>query len=260
MLNNPQEIEAFKDYQAAGGLQKPASYHMAIAIVPLAEQAKNQLSGAVNSELNYNADGISELPEALLTLSGEADEALSSANAMITYLGLAANPTDIEQVAIGVGIIRKLAGTDNDDPAPSILPVTNADDITALKANLVTLHSSAADAITLMGKINTAITPTPAIPPAPTLPTPPLPNDLKQQALAMITTIKPLLGTVSAKALAVSKLVSLATIERQAAIVAFNDCIAFTMLNGQKTKPSVSDAANAIYPKVIFKNARQNRE
>lgn len=260
MLNNPQEIEDFKKFQSAGGLQQPPSYHVAIATVPLAEQAKNQLAGAVNSELDYNADGISELPEALLTLSSEADEALSSANAMITYLGLAANPTDIEQVAIGVGIIRKLAGTDLDAPAPSMLPITNADDITALKANLVTLNGASADAITLMDKINTAITPAPAIPPAPVLPAPPLSDDLKQKALDMITALKPLLGTVSAKAQAASKLVSLATTERQAAITAFNDCIAFTMLNGQKSKPSVSDAANAIYPKVSFKNAQQNRE
>lgn len=252
MLNNPQEVKEFKDYQAAGGLQQPPGYHKAIATVPLAEQVKSQLSGAVSSDVDYNADGINDLPAIMLTLSNESGEALIAANAMITYLDIAANTTDIEQVAIGVGIVRKLAGVEDKEPAPSIIPITNADDITALHAGIVAMHSNVADAVALMDQINTALTPAPAIPPAPALPAPPLPDKLKQQALAMIATLEPMTGSITSKAVIVMELTEEATSERLAAIDAFNDCIAFTMLNGQKSKPSVSGAANAMYPKVKY--------
>lgn len=250
MLNTPQDILDFKEYQNAGGLQQPASYHSAIATIPLSEQAKSQLSGAVNNAIDYDSDGINELPSTMTTLSNEADEALVAANAMVTYLSVAANPTDIEQVAIGVGIVRKLAGIDDNTPAPSILPITNSSKIIALHTAIANLHINIPDAVALMSKINTALTPAPAIPPALPVPVPPLTDGLKQQALSMIITLKPFLGSITSRAINVGDMVGVATTERDVAITAFNDCIAFTMLSGQKQKPSVSDAANALYPKM----------
>ena len=252
MLNSSQEIKDFKGYQAAGGLQKSPSYHLAIATIPLSEQIKAQLLDAVNSDLNYNADGINGLPEAMLALSNEAADALVAAKSMVSYLDIAAVPTDIEQVAIGVEIIRKLGGTENKEPAPSLLPITDSSKITALKTSLTTLQSHVPNAVALMIKINSAITPIPSIPPAPQLPAPQLSKELKQQALAMISILNPLVGTIKNKAAPCLALIDNAIDERRLAVIAFNDCIAFTMLNGQKNKPTVSGAAEAIYPKVVF--------
>ncbi|WP_318491909.1 hypothetical protein [Photobacterium leiognathi] len=251
MLNNPQDVIEFKEYQSAGGLQKPFSYEEANKAIALAETVNNAFIASVDNDLDYVADGIQELPEIITALGGEAGEAGAASMALKTYLDLSANPTDLEQVSIGVDIICKLAGTANDKPALSITPITDPTAITSLVNKLTLVDAQTATITDLMAKINEAITPPPApIPPAktPTLPPPPLPDDLKTQAMALIDVLKPLKGSVITMATTVDDLAKNATVEREKAIKAFNDAIAFTLLKGQKSKPSVSAAANELYP------------
>lgn len=249
MLNNEQEIIDFKEYKNLGGLQKPLNYTIAKNIISLSEEIKNNITASINNDLNYNSDGIQELPIVLKSISAKLEQAIQSSKSLIDYLDLAATPTDIEQVAIGVNIIRKLNNVDDLEPAPSMLPITEKTVINGLKDSLSNNSNVIKTATDLMIQINTAITPLPPVPPATTSPQNPLPSDLKSKALSMVNTIKPVERDISEKVNLIIDLVSSAKNERDKAIIEFKSCIEFTLLNSQKNKPSVSGAATAIYPK-----------
>lgn len=255
MLNTPHEIEEFKQFQAAGGLKLPETRQIGAEVKSLSASVSAKLKASIDPGVDYERDGIKSLPDAITSLASEADKATSACAGWVSYIDIAAVPTDIEQVSIGVDILRKLAGEPNNSPVPSLLPITSKTEINELKAAMESLIDKEPSTSSLMAQINEALQPIPGTPdpmepnaPVEDLPPPPLPADLKQKAIAKANELKSLIQHIQGKVSVISSMVSSAHSERDEALKAFSDCIGFTLVSGQRDRLSVSDAANEIFP------------
>lgn len=256
MLDTPDQLASFGDYQAAGGFKKPGSYAVASSNKSTAQSLSESLKGSIDPELNYQKDGIQELPDLINRLAAECDAVTPASDAWTEYLDKAAKPDDLMQVSIGVDVLRKMSGAPEDEPAASTRPITDGQAVTNNKAAIAKVSAVKSAVLRLMANINTAITP----PPAPTgsgtggggaggtLPPPPLPADLKQQAMSMIDKLRPLRGQVQSTSNKVSSQASAASSERTKALKAFEDAVSFTIIDSNKKNPKISDAINAIAP------------
>lgn len=251
MLDTPESIAGFGSYQSAGGFKMPSSYGLATNNQNAAQSLSAALMGSVDSELNYTKDGIQDLPATITTLAGECDTVPPACQAWKDYLDAAAKPDDLMQVSVGVDVLRKLASQPNDKPADSIKPITDGQPVDDNKQAIAQLERERAGVVSLMVQINAAITPPVSTGPTgeeTTLPPPPLPDDLKQQALAMVKQLRPLVGTVKATSNTIASWASSASSERSKALKAFSDAVSFTILDGNKENPVIKDAINAINP------------
>lgn len=203
MLDTPEQIDQFNQFQDAGGCQLPASHPIAIKLQSDAPALSAAFLATIDAELDYTADGIQDLPAVITTLANECDKVSPAAKAWTDYIDLAAKPDDLMQVSIGVDVMCKVANKPNDKPAASTIPITDGTAVTTLKNAVATISGKQAGIQSLMSQINAAITP-PVAPSGPgagggaTLPPPPLPDDLKDQAMAMIADLEPLKGSVTA--------------------------------------------------------------
>lgn len=247
MLDNPKQIADFGKYQAAGGFKRPDSYETATSNMTAAQSHSEALKAAVDPELDYNKDGIQELPQLITQLAGECDAVTPASTAWNEYLDMAATPDDLMQVAIGVDVLCKMAGQPNDKPAASIRPITHGQAVTDNKGAIDQVSAKRPGIVALMAKINVAITPSTG-PMGGTLPPPPLPADLKQQAMAMIAELRPLRGKVQATSTIVSDQANAAKVERAKALKAFSEAVSFTILDNNRENPPIKDAINEIYP------------
>lgn len=253
MLNNQDEIDRFKDFQNAGGTKDPEAALVSADIINNASLVVEMLANAINDALDYEADGIQELPEQIRQISTDAQSASAAAKTYRDYVAMLCDPSSLEQIAIGSDIVCKLAGIPSDKPSLAIAPITTVEAVSHLSAQVLEIGAHTPDVKHLMTEINAAITPPPPPPPVegqePVVPpAPPLPEELKQQAMVMIESLKSFDGLVSNATTALVDFLNKSEQEKEKAVSAFYSCIQFTLLSNQKKNPIISDAVNNIYP------------
>lgn len=250
MLDTPEQIAAFIDYQSAGGLQKPVTFGLAFEAKNLSHDLCLALSTCVDESNDYAAVGVEPLVLEIDSLYSELSQATLVSDAMVSYLDIAATPSDLEIVAVGVRILDKIHG-ESPKPAPSIEPIINREPIDALLGAVQEMNAHKINIVDVMSKINAAMIP--VTPPEKNAGggglVPPLPPALIDEALALSETLSGFKGIIAGFATALKKSIDEAVTERDKAKLAFNDCVSFTMLNNQKNNPAINQAADSIYPK-----------
>lgn len=253
MLNNPTEISDFKDFSAGGGLLSPPNVAKGQTAIATGNTLSANLSASIDSSVDYVVDGISELPQLILSISSEGNLSSQRVNSWVDYIKSSSSPIDLEQVAQGVDIDCKMKGIENNKPAASILPITSAIEIDALNNTIKVVESDESEIVDLMGRVNSALQgiEVPPTPPAtePTItPPPPLPEPLKVEALNMIERLKKTVGLIGRDSLIIATMNSKASEERTRAIALFNEAITFTLVSNQKSNPAIQSAIEQMYP------------
>ncbi|UKA12877.1 hypothetical protein [Photobacterium damselae] len=243
MLNTPESIARFKEFTAAGGLKLPESYNLASEMEKRSKTLYEGLSNVLDPELDYDSAGIGPFITSVNALADGYLNLSDACQSWTSYLDKAAYPNDLIQVAIGVDVIRKLNDDTSDTPAPSIIPIIDSTVIEAGELALDSAEAITADVISLIEQINAAITPPP--PPAPV---PPLPEDLKEQALEMANQITPLQVDLNNKGKSISDTTSQADQDRAEALKAMTDAVNFTLCENGEKNSLISDAIAVIYP------------
>lgn len=249
MLSTPESIDRFKIFHSKGGIKKPDSYMIAVANVQQSKDIHSTLFSTVDYRLDYSKDGIQELPSLIAALSHECVPAKLANESLINYIDMAATPSDLMQVAGGVDILLKLSNTNSDQPAASIGPIVDMSRVNECKTALDQLSILTESITALMSQINSAITPpTPLPPPAPVLPAPALPENLKTQAIAMISRLSQIVGVIENTATNITEFSAAAAAQRIAALDAFNSAIDYTIIEANEKNNSIKDAIAAISP------------
>ncbi|CAH0543021.1 hypothetical protein [Vibrio marisflavi] len=123
MLNTPEDLEKFREFNAAGGLKQPETLTKGLELKSQANALDKQYSDCVITDVDYDSAGVGGLVDAINELVKETQDAENALDAWNGYIKLAADPTDLEQVAQGVDVRCKLNDVDNDQPCASIIPI-----------------------------------------------------------------------------------------------------------------------------------------
>lgn len=243
-----EKLDLFRDYIVSGGLMTPSNLVKGRQLKLESEAASAILSALVPDAADYARDGVDVLTDAIKVLVNEFNESSVSLAQWNAYIEEAATQEDLTQVAMGVEVIRLLADTPNDTPAPSILPITSKAELVQLELAIEQVRAEEAELTVLMDSINAVLVVTPPAEGGPAPEIPPLSQDLIDEAQAKAPSIIALNDVVKSKADVIAEMAVAATSERSIALVRFQQAIEFTIGDNQINTPSIEGAAREIFP------------
>ncbi|WP_413113434.1 hypothetical protein [Thaumasiovibrio sp. DFM-14] len=241
MLDTPEEIEAFREYQGKGGYKKPLSQVYAQEANLIAGGLSAMLAASISGEVNY--EQVERLASLLVRLNGETDTAVDATAAFDSYIDLTAHPDDLTQVSIGVDVYYKLEGIDIDGPAASTVPIIDPSAPEALIEALEPIDNQYGTIEALMTLLNSALTPPDGFPG-----TPNLPDDLVREADSLADLLEPLESQTLLAANVVAAQAKAANEERVISLGYFESAVSFTIISNGADDPAIGDAIDAIYP------------
>ncbi len=253
MLDTQEQIEQFRQFLDLGGLKEAENLTRGKSLKVKCESLSEKLSGCVSEDIE-DYQGASKLVATLKGLNGSVSATVATLTQWNEHLVLITDPTDLEQVSIGVNVKHKVDGTEDNVPAPSILPITSKEELKALEAVINGLSGHVDAAVSLMAQINGALTP-----PAPptggsgsdggaTLPPPVLPPELANKADALNEVMAPLAGGVASSSKVIEAMIIASREERTLALDYFTKAISFTICRNQTKKTSIKDATAEVFP------------
>ncbi|EGQ8734735.1 hypothetical protein RGL42_004134 [Vibrio parahaemolyticus] len=252
MLDTQEQIEQFRQFLDVGGLQEAENLIRGKYLKVKCEILSEKLSGCVSEDIE-DYQGASQLVATLKGLNGSVSATVATLTQWNEHLVLITDPTDLEQVSIGVNVKHKVDGTEDNVPAPSILPITSKEELKALEAVINGLSGHVDEAVSLMAQINGALTP-----PAPltggsdsdsgaALPPPVLPPELANKADALNEVMAPLAGGVASSSKVIEAMIIASKVGRTLALDYFTKAISFTICSNQTKKTSIKDATEEVF-------------
>ncbi len=249
MLDTQEQIEQFRQFLDVGGLQEAENLTRGKSLKVKCESLSGKLSGCVSEDIE-DYQGASQLVATLKGLNSSVSATVATLTQWNEHLVLITDPTDLEQVSIGVNIKHKVDGTEDNVPAPSILPITGKEELKALEAVINGLSGHVDAAVSLMAQINTALTPPTSGSESDngaTLPPPDLPPELESQANALNEIMAPLAGGVTSSSTVIDAMIIASKEERTLALGYFTKAISFTICSNQTKKTSIRDATAEVF-------------
>ncbi|HCE1714492.1 hypothetical protein [Vibrio parahaemolyticus] len=249
MLDTQEQIEQFRQFLDVGGLKEAENLTRGKSLKVKCESLSEKLSGCVSEDIE-DYQGASKLVATLKGLNGSVSATVATLTQWNEHLVLITDPTDLEQVSIGVNIKRKVDGTEDNVPAPSILPITSKEELKALEAVINGLSGHVDEAVSLMTQINGALTPPTGgsgTGGGATLPPPVLPPELANKADALNEVMTPLAGGVASSSKVIEAMIIASKEERTLALDYFTKAISFTICSNQTKKPSIKDATAEVF-------------
>ncbi|EGR0722455.1 hypothetical protein [Vibrio alginolyticus] len=249
MLDTQEQIEQFRQFLDVGGLKEAENLTRGKYLKVKCESLSEKLSGCVSEDIE-DYQGASKLVATLKGLNGSVSATVATLTQWNEHLVLITDPTDLEQVSIGVNIKHKVDGTEDNVPAPSILPITSKEELKALEAVINGLSGHVDAAVSLMAQINTALTPPTSGSESDngaTLPPPDLPPELESQANALNEIMAPLAGGVTSSSTVIDAMIIASKEERTLALGYFTKAISFTICSNQTKKTSIKDATAEVF-------------
>lgn len=249
MLDTQEQIEQFRQFLDVGGLKEAENLTRGKSLKVKCESLSGKLSGCVSEDIK-DYQGASQLVVTLKGLNDSVSATVATLTQWNEHLVLITDPTDLEQVSIGVNIKHKIDGTEDNVPAPSILPITSKEELKALEAVINGLSGHVDAAVSLMAQINTALTPPTSGSESDngaTLPPPDLPPELESQANALNEIMAPLAGGVTSSSTVIDAMIIASKEERTLALGYFTKAISFTICSNQTKKTSIKDATAEVF-------------
>lgn len=249
MLDTQEQIEQFRQFLDLGGLKEAENLTRGKSLKVKCESLSEKLSGCVSEDIE-DYQGASKLVATLKGLNGSVSATVATLTQWNEHLVLITDPTDLEQVSIGVNVKHKVDGTEDNVPAPSILPITSKEELKALEAVINGLSGHVDAAVSLMAQINTALTPPTSGSESDngaTLPPPDLPPELESQANALNEIMAPLAGGVTSSSTVIDAMIIASKEERTLALGYFTKAISFTICSNQTKKTSIKDATAEVF-------------
>ncbi|MEZ8713407.1 hypothetical protein AB6D65_18520 [Vibrio alginolyticus] len=249
MLDTQEKIEQFRQFLDLGGLKEAENLTRGKSLKVKCESLSGKLSGCVSEDIE-DYQGASQLVATLKGLNGSVSATVATLTQWNEHLVLITDPTDLEQVSIGVNVKHKVDGTEDNVPAPSILPITSKEELKALEAVINGLSGHVDAAVSLMAQINTALTPPTSGSEShngATLPPPDLPPELESQANALNEIMAPLAGGVTSSSTVIDAMIIASKEERTLALGYFTKAISFTICSNQTKKTSIKDATEEVF-------------
>jgi len=249
MLDTQEQIEQFRQFLDVGGLKEAENLTRGKSLKVKTESLSGKLSGCVSEDIE-DYQGASQLVVTLKGLNDSVSATVATLTQWNEHLVLITDPTDLEQVSIGVNIKHKVDGTEDNVPAPSILPITSKQELKALEAVINGLFGHVDAAVSLMAQINTALTPPTSGSESDngaTLPPPDLPPELESQANALNELMAPLAGGVTSSSTVIDTMIIASKEERTLALGYFTKAISFTICGNQTKKTSIKDATKEVF-------------
>ncbi|EJL6722314.1 hypothetical protein NMS57_004644 [Vibrio alginolyticus] len=249
MLDTQEQTEQFRQFLDVGGLKEAENLTRGKSLKVKCESLSGKLSGCVSEDIE-DYQGASQLVVTLKGLNDSVSATVATLTQWNEHLVLITDPTDLEQVSIGVNIKHKVDGTEDNVPAPSILPITGKEELKALEAVINGLSGHVDAAVSLMAQINTALTPPTSGSESDngaTLPPPDLPPGLESQANALNEIMAPLAGGVTSSSTVIDAMIIASKEERTLALGYFTKAISFTICSNQTKKTSINDATAEVF-------------
>ncbi|EHA1100059.1 hypothetical protein RAL72_003419 [Vibrio alginolyticus] len=249
MLDTQEQIEQFRQFLDVGGLKEAENLTRGKSLKVKCESLSGKLSGCVSEDIE-DYQGASQLVVTLKDLNDSVSATVATLTQWNEHLVLITDPTDLEQVSIGVNIKHKIDGTEDNVPAPSILPITSKEELKALEAVINGLSGHVDAAVSLMAQINTALTPPTSGSESDngaTLPPPDLPPELESQANALNENMAPLAGGVTSSSTVIDAMIIASKEERTLALGYFTKAISFTICSNQTKKTSIKYATGEVF-------------
>lgn len=249
MLDRQEQIEQFRQFLDVGGLKEAENLTRGKSLKVKCESLSGKLSGCVSEDIE-DYQGASQLVVTLKGLNDSVSATVATLTQWNEHLVLITDPTDLEQVSIGVNIKHKVDGTEDNVPAPSIFPITRKEELKALEAVINGLSGHVDAAVSLMAQINTALTPPTSggeSDNGATLPPPDLPPELESQANALNEIMLPLAGGVTSSSTVIDAMIIASKEERTLALGYFTKAISFTICSNQTKKTSIKDATAEVF-------------
>ncbi|EGQ7904702.1 hypothetical protein [Vibrio alginolyticus] len=249
MLDTQEQIEQFRQFLDVGGLKEAENLTRGKSLKVKCESLSGKLSGCVSEDIE-DYQGASQLVVTLKGLNDSVSATVATLTQWNEHLVLITDPTDLEQVSIGVNIKHKVDGTEDNVPAPSILPITSKEELKALEAVINGLSGHVDAAVSLMARINTALTPPTGGSESDngaTLPPPDLPPELESQANTLNEIMAPLAGGVTSSSTVIDAMIIASKEERTLALGYFTKAISFTICSNQTKKTSIKDATEEVF-------------
>ncbi|EGR0171406.1 hypothetical protein FRN30_22170 [Vibrio alginolyticus] len=249
MLDTQEQTEQFRQFLDVGGFKEAENLTRGKSLKVKCESLSGKLSGCVSEDIE-DYQGASQLVVTLKGLNDSVSATVTTLTQWNEHLVLITDPTDLEQVSIGVNIKHKVDGTEDNVPAPSILPITSKEELKALEAVINGLSGHVDAAVSLMAQINTALTPPTSGSESDndaTLPPPDLPPELESQANALNEIMAPLAGGVTSSSTVIDAMIIASKEERTLALGYFTKAISFTICSNQTKKTSIKDATAEVF-------------
>ncbi|ENG5983582.1 hypothetical protein ABUV06_004458 [Vibrio alginolyticus] len=249
MLDTQEQTEQFRQFLDVGGLKEAENLTRGKSLKVKCESLSGKLSGCVSEDIE-DYQGASQLVVTLKSLNDSVSATVATLTQWNEHLVLITDPTDLEQVSIGVNIKHKVDGTEDNVPAPSILPITSKEELKALEAVINGLSGHVDAAVSLMAQINTALTPPTSGSESDngaTLPPPDLPPELESQANALNENMAPLAGGVTSSSTVIDAMIIASKEERTLALGYFTKAISFTICSNQTKRTSIKDATKEVF-------------
>ncbi|ELB2852170.1 hypothetical protein [Vibrio alginolyticus] len=249
MLDTQEQIEQFRQFLDVGGLKEAENLTRGKSLKVKCETLSGKLSGCVSEDIE-DYQGASQLVVTLKGLNDSVSATVATLTQWNEHLVLITDPTDLEQVSIGVNIKHKVDGTEDNVPAPSILPITSKEELKALEAVINGLSGHVDAAVSLMAQINTALTPPTSGSESDngaTLPPPDLPPELESQANVLNEIMAPLAGGMTSSSAVIDTMIIASKEERTLALGYFTKSISFTICSNQTKKTSIKYATEEVF-------------
>ncbi|EJL6752033.1 hypothetical protein NMS21_004823 [Vibrio alginolyticus] len=249
MLDTQEQTEQFRQFLDVGGLKEAENLTRGKSLKVKCESLSGKLSGCVSEDIE-DYQGASQLVVTLKGLNDSVSATVATLTQWNEHLVLITDPTDLEQVSIGVNIKHKVDGTEDNVPAPSILPITSKEELKTLETVINGLSGHVDAAVSLMAQINTALTPPTSGSESDngaTLPPPDLPPELESQANALNENMAPLAGGVTSSSTVIDAMIIASKEERTLALGYFTKAISFTICSNQTKKTSIKYATAEVF-------------
>lgn len=245
MLNNPEDIEKFLAFSAAGGIKQPETLITGQRINAKAKVVYGQIEQIILSDANYK--DTQPLIDALNSISTELKTTESTTSLWNAYLTETSTPVALEVPSQGYDVLCKINNSDNAVPPPFTFPITEKEDINALEQSVLAIEIQIDSALPIVAEINDIID-LGDIPPLPGTPEPVIPQELIDRAVAKAAELSAIEGSTSLITGALGVMVSTAKSNKQQATDAYYQAIDFTIISTQQKRPSIGAAVAEIYP------------
>lgn len=250
---NENDIDRFNSFYAAGGLKEASNLTKGKALAAITAPTSELYAATVIAEANYSSDGVQRLPNAILALSGELGGATGALESWNGYLAKAVDPFDLQQVAQGAEVYRKVHSEPNDSHWPSITPITSKVEITALESAINGVKSYLSETQTLMAEINKSVWPDPVETVGPggevtstRTPVPLTPTQV-QKCLTLAAKLEAQVGKVGVAASTIANMAAVGASKRVLAMSYFSKAVSFLVCSNQIDNPSIGDATKEVF-------------
>lgn len=255
MLGTEEQLADFGKFMDAGGLKTPENLPLSQSLSGQSGSLQASYAATVESEADYEADGVQSLPDAIQALSGEMGGAVTALDAWSEYIALAADPFDLAQVSQGADVYRKVHAIDNDTPWASLPPITDKVALVDYQSQWALVDSKLEETQALMAEIHESLLPPPTTETdsetgdSVEVETPPIPltQDQVDRCLALAFELEALYPSTAALVAQLATMISDAKAARLLALDYFDKAVKFTVCSGQMETPSVSEATSEIF-------------